>query len=358
MNLVINIVMSRVKYIVIIFSVFFVILACKRQHENEEVLRSAPEGMIWIPAGTYIRGALDNDEFARADEKPRHTVSVDGFWMDITEVTNAQFKQFVKETGYITTAEKKVDWEELKKQLPEGVEKPHDSILQPGSLSFQCEKHEVTNLYDYSQWWEWRIGANWRHPEGIESTIEGKDDYPVVHISFDDAMAYCKWANRRLPSEAEWEYAARGGLEEAIFPWGNENALLSANANTWQGVFPTTNTKEDGYERLAPVKSYAPNGYRLYDMAGNVWEWTQDWYDFEHYKSFETNRTYNNPLGPKKSRNPNNPYAYEKVIRGGSFLCHDSYCASYRVSARMATSYDTGLEHLGFRTVLSLQKMK
>ena len=329
-------------------------LTCKKQNENtvQDGFKKAPEGMAWIPKGTYFRGALESDTFARADEKPRHKVEIEGFWMDITEVTNGQFQKFIDETEYITVAEKKVDWADLKKQLPEGVEKPHDTILQPGSLSFSCKLHEVKNLNDYSQWWEWKRGANWRHPEGLGSTIEGKDDYPVVHISYDDAIAYCNWAKRSLPTEAEWEYAARGGLEDAIFPWGNEIAVLNTNANTWQGIFPTSNTKEDGFERLAPVKSYPSNGYGLHDVAGNVWEWTQDWYDFEYYKSFTSIKSHNNPLGPKESRNPNNPYASEKVIRGGSFLCHDSYCASYRVSARMATSYDTGTEHLGFRTIL------
>ena len=350
--------MSIIKYIVLLCSCFFIILACKKQNENKGVFKSAPEGMVWIPKGSYIRGASVNDEFARTDEKPRHKVAIDGFWMDITEVTNRQFKKFVAETGYITEAEKEVNWLELKKQLPEGTEKPHDSILQPGSLSFECKLHEVKNLNDYSQWWKWKNGVNWKHPDGAESTIKDKENYPVVHISYDDAKAYCTWANRTLPSEAEWEFAARGGLEEAIFPWGNEIVLLSTNANTWQGVFPTKNTKEDGYERSAPVKSYPANGYGLYDMAGNVWEWTQDWYDFSYYEELSRNKKNQNPKGPVKSRNPNNPYAQEKVIRGGSFLCHDTYCASYRVSARMATSSDTGLEHLGFRTVLRLNSPK
>ncbi|WP_347925532.1 formylglycine-generating enzyme family protein [Pontimicrobium sp. SW4] len=309
-------------------------------------------GMVWIPSGTYIRGANPSDYFARKDEEPRHKVDIDGFYMDEHEVTNAQFKQFVDATGYVTTAEKKIQWEEMKKQLPYGTPKPHDSLLQAGSLSFHCKHSQIANLNDYSQWWEWKIGANWKHPEGKGSSIKGKENYPVVHISYDDALAYCKWLGRRLPTEAEWEYAARGGLKDAIFTWGNDVEFLSDNANTWQGVFPTSNTKEDGFERSAPVKSYPPNNYGLYDMAGNVWEWTQDWYDYNYYKSLDKNSSNNNPTGPNKPWNPNNSYSKEKVIRGGSFLCHDSYCASYRVSARMATSFDTGLEHLGFRTVL------
>ena len=317
-----------------------------------------PKGMVWIPNGSYLRGAVSGDPMAREDEKPVHKITVNGFLMDINEVTNAQFKKFVNETGYITTAEKEVDWEELKTQLPPDTKKPHDSILQPGSLSFECNYREVSNLNDYSQWWQWKIGANWKHPEGKESTIEGMDNHPVVHVSYEDAVAYCNWAGSRLPTEAEWEYAARGGQEKVIFTWGNDISLLTSNANTWQGVFPTSNTKEDGFERSSPVKSFPANGYGLYDMAGNVWEWTQDWYDANYYKVLANNKLNNNPIGPEKPRNPRNPYTQEKVIRGGSFLCHDSYCASYRVSARMATSYDTGLEHLGFRTIITLDMLR
>lgn len=341
--------------IFIVFISFF--QSCKKpinknKPSEEKKHKISPSGMVWIPSGIYKRGAIKKDVTAREDEKPQHTVSVSGFWMDITEVTNEQFKKFVDETNYITVAERKVDWEEIKKQLPEGVKKPHDSILQPGSLSFGCKMHEVSNLNDYSQWWEWKLGANWMHPEGKGSTIIDKQNHPVVHISYEDAVAYSKWAGKRLPTEAEWEYAARGGLNEKLFTWGDDTQHLYTNANTWQGVFPTENTKIDGYERSAPVKSYPANGYGLYDMAGNAWEWTQDWYDYNYYTSLARIELNENPKGPKKSRNPNNPYAQEKVIRGGSFLCHDSYCASYRTSARMATSYDSGLEHLGFRTVL------
>lgn len=332
------------------------VFSCKKNTisaKEQSIKEETPEGMVWIPGGSYYRGAATTDTMTREDEKPRHKVTVDGFWMDIHEVTNAQFKKFVKETGYTTTAEKAIDWEELKKQLPEGTPTPHDSILQPGSLSFHCKQERVANLNDYSQWWEWKIGANWKHPEGKGSSIEGKEDHPVVHVSYEDALAYCKWAGRRLPTEAEWEYAARGSMENAIFAWGDDADLLNSHANTWQGTFPTFNTKEDGFERSSPVQSYSANGYGLYDMAGNVWEWTQDWYDFFYYRSLANNNDNYNPEGPDRSRNPHNPYAQEKVIRGGSFLCHDSYCASYRASARMATSPDTGLEHLGFRTVLS-----
>ncbi|MFT7330422.1 MAG: sulfatase modifying factor 1 [Roseivirga sp.] len=343
-----------------IFTVFtcflFAFSACNKFKNKTNTIK-VPEGMVWISGGTFLRGATDNDNSARKDEKPQHNVTLDGFFIDITEVTNAQFSKFIKESGYITVAERAVDWEELKKQLPADVEKPHDSILQPGSLSFHCKHKQVTNLNDFSQWWQWKIGTNWKHPEGKESTIEGKENHPVVHVSYEDALAYCKWAGRRLPTEAEWEYAAKAGQNDVIFTWGNDTTVLNSKANTWQGVFPTSNTKEDGFERSSPVKSYLPNKYGLYDMAGNVWEWTQDWYDDEYYRKLLKNEVNKNPKGPEKSNNPNNPYAQEKVIKGGSFLCHDSYCASYRISARMATSFDTGLEHLGFRTVATVEML-
>ncbi|MDJ0646986.1 MAG: formylglycine-generating enzyme family protein [Flavobacteriaceae bacterium] len=350
----------------LLFSVLMLIIlfACKtkpdqklkddQDSKKDELVTNPPEGMVWVPGGFYNRGAVAHDSFARDDEKPRHQVKVDGFFMDATEVTNEQFQQFVNETGYVTMAERNVDWEELQQQLPEGTPKPHDSLLQPGSLSFHCKHEAVTDLSNYSQWWQWKIGANWKHPTGKDSSIEGREKYPVVHISYEDAMAYCTWANRRLPTEAEWEFAARGGLQNAIFSWGNNAKELSNNANTWQGKFPTENTKKDGYELAAPVKSYPANGYGLYDMSGNVWEWTQDWYSYDYYKTLANNQLAENPNGPEKTKSRMNPLAKEKVIRGGSFLCHDSYCASYRVSARMASSYDSGLEHLGFRTVATV----
>ena len=336
-----------------IFCIYtFLLIGCDQQKSNvdREQVKKIPEGMVWISGGIYERGAIEGDKFTREDEKPKHAVKVSGFWMDITEVTNKKYKQFVYETGYVTLAERNLDWQEMKKQLPVNTPKPPDSILKPGSLSFHCKHHQVNNLEDNTQWWEWKIGANWKYPQGKGSHIESKDNDPVVHIAYEDAQAYCKWIGRRLPTEAEWEYAARGGLKNKIFPWGDDDKLLFKNANTWQGVFPVNNTKKDGFEKSAPVKSYPPNGYGLYDMAGNVWEWTQDWYDNNYYKLLSKSKLNEDPLGPEK---PNNPNVQEKSIRGGSFLCHDSYCASYRVSARMAASTDTGLEHLGFRTVFT-----
>lgn len=318
--------------------------------KSKQPKETIPENMVWIPGGTFMQGATSTDKMAMAHEKPSHKVTVDGFFMDKHEVTNAQFSKFIEATGYVTVAERKIDWEEMKNQLPAGTPKPHDSILQPGSLVFKKTKSSVPNLYDYSQWWEWKIGANWKHPNGPTSNIEGKENYPVVHIAFEDAMAYCKWANRRLPTEAEWEFAARGGKAEAIFFWGDETNQLRNYANTWEGEFPVNNSKADGYERRAPVMQYPKNDFGLFDIAGNVWEWTSDWYNANYYSEI-ANQHSNNPSGAKEPFTPNNPYAKERVIKGGSFLCSASYCASYRISARMATSPDSGMEHLGFRTV-------
>ena len=349
---------------------FILVLSCKSKTKQQEepekniepkelptpkkALGETPEGMVWIPGGVFAQGAVPNDKMAMAHEKPAHNVYVDGFFMDIHEVTNAQFAQFVEETGYVTVAEREIDWGEMKKQLPTGTEKPHDSILQPGSLVFKKTTSSVPNLYDYSQWWEWKIGANWRHPNGPESTIEGKEDHPVVHIAYEDAQAYCQWAGRRLPTEAEWEFAARANKTDSKFFWGDDISELSTHANSWEGEFPVTNTMEDGFERRAPIMTYPKNDFGLYDMAGNVWEWTSDWYNTNYYRELASNgEMTQNPKGAKSAFNSSNPYAKERVIKGGSFLCSASYCASYRISARMATSPDSGMEHLGFRTVLS-----
>ena len=317
-----------------------------------------PEGMVWIPGGEFIQGAVPQDKMAMDHEKPAHKVKVDGFFMDVTEVTNAQFAKFVKETGYVTVAERAIDWEEMKTQVPEGTPKPHDSILQPGSLTFKKTKTSVPNLYDFSQWWNWTIGANWKQPNGPGSTIKGKDNEPVVQVAYEDALAYCEWAGRRLPTEAEWERAARGNKSESIYFWGNDDSILSQMANTWEGEFPVTNNKADGYEQRAKVKSYPPNDFGLYDMAGNVWEWTSDWYNTNYYNELGAlNGPVVNPQGASTPYNPNMPYAKEKVMRGGSFLCNASYCASYRISSRMASSLDSSLEHLGFRTVATVDML-
>lgn len=320
--------------------------------ENQPTDFKTPKGMVWITGGRFSQGAVSQDQMAMGHESPNFQVAVDGFFMDVTEVTNAQFAKFVKETDYKTVAERELDWEEMKKQLPAGTAKPHDSIMQPGSLTFKKTKGSVPNLYDFSQWWKWTIGANWRKPNGPGSSIKGLDNHPVVHIAYEDALAYCEWAGRRLPTEAEWELAARGENVNSVFTWGDDSTILSKQVNSWEGEFPVSNTKADGFEARAPVKSYPANENGLYDMAGNVWEWTSDWYNTNYYKEVALQGSeLHNPSGAASAFNERDPYAKEKVMKGGSFLCNASYCASYRISARMATSLDSSLEHLGFRTV-------
>ena len=304
-------------------------------------------GMVSIQGGEFMMGA-DNDQ-ADKDEYPKHKVILDPFWIDQHEVTNDQFAKFIESTGYVTTAERKPDWEELKKQLPPGTPKPDESLLVAASLVFTPQKQEV-DLNDYSQWWAWVPGANWKHPEGPGSTIDGKGNYPVIHVSWDDAMAYCKWAGKRLPTEAEWEYASRGGLSNKIYPWGDEHINKGkAKANTWEGSFPYKNTAYDTFTGLAPVKSFAPNGYGLYDMAGNVWEWCQDKYRNDYYQSINSPNGVKNPQGPADSFDPDEPFTPKRVSRGGSFMCNESYCSGYRVARRMKSSPDSGMSNLGFR---------
>lgn len=310
---------------------------------------TSTSGMVYIPGGTFMMGA-DNDQ-ASQDEYPKHKVTVDAFWMDEHEVTNAQFAKFIEATGYVTTAEMKPDWEEIKKQLPPGTPKPDESQLVAASLVFTPPSQKV-ELNDYSKWWSWVPGANWKHPEGPESDIKGKEDYPVAHVSWDDATAYCKWTGKRLPTEAEWEFAARGGLQNNIYPWGNEHVNKGKpKSNSWEGSFPASNIMKDGFKDLAPVKSFPANNYKLYDMAGNVWEWCSDWYHSDYYETVNKPEGVKNPEGPADSHDPDEPYVPKKVARGGSFMCNDSYCSGYRVARRMKTSYDSGMSNMGFRCV-------
>jgi len=323
---------------------------------DEQPPGDPPPGMVWIPGGEFSMGSELPD--ARADEAPVHRVRISGVWMDRTEVTNAQFRRFVDATGYVTTAERPVDWDELKTQLPPGTPRPEPELLRASSLVFIAPEGEVP-MNDISAWWNWIPGADWRHPLGPGSSIEGMDDHPVVHVSYEDALAYCEWAGKRLPTEAEWEYAARGGIDGARFVWG-DGPVTPERANIWQGTFPTINLELDGYFYSAPVASYPPNGYGLYDMAGNVWEWVADWYQPELYlrRAMELGESgiAVDPRGPDTSLNAMNPFEPRRVQRGGSMLCHASYCASYRPSARMSTTPDTGMVHSGFRCAMDADR--
>ena len=320
---------------------------------NDSLLNILPDSsmkMAYIPEGIYNMGS-SNPNMSLKRELPQHRVKVNAFYMDIHEVTNAQFSAFVAATNYKTIAEREIDWEILQKQLPLNTAKPNSDFLQPGSMVFFANK-DIYNLIDISQWWRWTIGANWKHPNGPESSIQGKAQDPVVHICYHDALAYAKWCGKRLPTEAEWEWAARGGLKNKIYPWGNLSVEKGIpKCNYWTGIFPTQNTKEDGFDGVAPVMQYEPNGYGLYDMAGNVWEICEDWYDENYYSSLNLSETQDNPKGPEIWNYPMEPMDPKRVIRGGSFLCNDSYCSSYRVSARMPYSQETGMSHTGFRCV-------
>ena len=307
--------------------------------------------MALILGGQFRMGG--DTLWGRPDEFPAHQVKVSSFYMDVHEVTNRQFKAFVEATGYITTAEKKPDWEELRKQVPEGTQKPADEFLVAASLVFSPPNHPVS-LNNPLIWWKWTVGADWRHPDGPGSNLNGKEDYPVVHVSWDDAQSYSSWAGKRLPTEAEWEFAARGGQSNATYPWGNELVTKGKKkANVWDGNFPNNNTGLDDYIGTAPVKQFPPNPYGLYDMAGNVWEWVSDWYTADYYSLCKKSGWMDNPTGPLKSLDPDEPFAQKKVVRGGSFLCNDQYCSGFRIGARMKTSWDTSLNHTGFRCVVS-----
>ena len=312
-----------------------------------------PNNMVWIPGGEFTQGATISGEYRR--EYPAHKSRVNSFWMDKTEVTNSQFSEFTKATNYTTTAERDVDWEQIKTQVAPGTPKPADSILQAGSLIFLPPNHKVP-LNDINQWWKWKIGANWRHPDGPDSDIVDRMNHPVVHVAYEDALAYCKWSGKRLPTEAEWEYASRGGVENTRFAWGNLDPIKNNSSriqltNIWQGEFPYVNTLEDGYYGTAPAGQYPPNNFGLYDMAGNVWELCSDLYAVNYYDQIKGITLCENPKGPDKSWNPQEPYTIERVHKGGSYLCHVSYCENYRNSAREGISEDTGMRHLGFRCV-------
>jgi formylglycine-generating enzyme required for sulfatase activity len=310
--------------------------------------------MLPIPGGEFAMGDATGDGMAW--ERPVHTVRVDPFFLDAFEVTNAEFQAFVASTGHKTTAEKPAEIADIMRQLPPGTPPPSPDKLRPSSMVFRKTKGpaQLNVPGDWSQWWEYVAGADWRHPSGPEDSIKGKEYLPVVQVSWDDAAAYCKWAGRRLPSEAEWERAARGGRDRGRFTWGDEPFdTASPQANIWQGKFPYLDTAEDGYDGIAPVGRFPANAYGLHDMAGNVWEWCADWYRADTYATLAANGVAVNPRGPDASLDPDEPHAPKRVIRGGSYLCTTTYCASFRPSARMKTSPDSATNHQGFRCAAS-----
>ncbi len=311
---------------------------------------SAPAGMVWIPGGEFSMGSHAESEVHCArpgvtrDALPVHRVYVDGFWMDATELTNEEFARFVRATGYVTIAER----------TPTAAEFPGTPLenLVAGSTVFTPTAAPVP-LDDHFRWWRYQKGANWRHPEGPRSTIKVREKYPVVHIAFDDALAYANWAGKRLPTEAEWEFAARGGLTGKLYAWGDDfRPEQKAMANTYQGEFPIRDTGGDGFPGLAPVASFAPNNYGLYDVAGNVWEWVSDWYRPDHYTQLaNSGAVARNPHGPDAPFDPAEPGVRKRVQRGGSFLCTDQYCTRYMVGTRGRGEVSTGSSHVGVRLV-------
>ncbi len=304
---------------------------------------TAPEGMAFVPGGAFWMGCANCPDMP--DALPEHPVEVGAFWMDATPVTNRNFAAFVRATGYVTVAERPLKPEEFP-----GV--PQED-LKPGCVVFTPPGHDVP-LHDHTAWWRYVKGASWKHPEGPKSDLQGRDEHPVVHVAYEDAEAYAKWAGKRLPTEAEFEFAARGGKDRQPFSWGDE--LRPGGkwaANVWQGRFPAENTAEDGFTATSPVKAFAPNGFGLYDMGGNVWQWTSDWYRPDTYSGRAAQGVTRNPRGPEDSYDPQEPGAKKRVQRGGSFLCSDRYCQRYYVGSRGKGEISSGTSNLGFRCVRS-----
>lgn len=322
---------------------------------------NGPKDMAWIPGGEFMMGS--DHKLAQRNERPAHAVRVNGFWMDTTHVTNDQFAEFVRQTGYVTTAEKTPDWETVRVQLPPGTPKPPANVMVRGSMVFVGTDRPV-NLNDASQWWQYVPGADWRHPQGPNSNIEGKGTHPVVQVSYEDAQTYARWAGKRLPTEAEWEFAARGGLNQATYAWGDQLAPEGKPmANYWDvrgQPFPVVSGAAPSKIKVGTmaVKSFPQNGYGLYDMTGNAWQWAADWYradQFVRQSQQSGGQVLDNPVGPPESFDPSDRFAPvnapKRVIRGGSFLCNEQYCMSYRPSARRGQDPYSGMSHVGFRLV-------
>jgi len=318
-------------------------------------------GMLLIPAGGFLMGS--DSRYAQKNERPTHQVELNSFWISQTHITNDEFALFVKETGYVTTAEKVPDWETLKVQLPPQTPRPPDHVLQAGGMVF-VGTNKPRRYEDYNNWWKFIPGANWRHPYGPHSSIEGKGDHPVVQVSYIDALAYANWAHARLPTEAEWEYAARGGLNQATYAWGDELTPMGKKmANIWEGETLTKdsdvliNPKAGGAVGTQSVGTFPANGYGLFDMTGNAWQWTSDWYRSDAFSEQAKLAGVKNPQGPLTSYDPDDHVAPvnapKRVIRGGSFLCNEAYCLSYRPSARRGCDPYNSMSHLGFRVAIS-----
>lgn len=315
---------------------------------------AAPEGMVWIPGGEFSMGTGRPGRMSTGvgmqvtrDARPVHRVAVDGFWMDATEVTNAQFSRFVAATGYVTVAERPL--------RPGDVPGVSPGDLRAGSAVFTQPDYAVS-LSDHRNWWTYVEGASWRHPLGPASNIEGRDDYPVVHVAYEDAQAYARWAGKRLPTEAEWEFAARGGLTGRLYPWGDRFRVNGQwMTNSHQGTFPVEDSAADGFSGIAPVARFPPNGYGLYDVAGNVWEWVSDWYRPDYYAQLAAaGGVARNPEGPDAPFDPAAPEVPQRVHRGGSFLCTEQYCSRYLVGTRSRGDVNTSTNHLGFRCVKAI----
>lgn len=320
---------------------------------------TGPAGMMHIPGGEFLMGS--DSKLAQPNEKPAHKVRVHSFWMDRHHVTNAEFRKFVEATGYVTTAERKPEWQSIRLQLPPGTPRPPDDALVPGGMVFVGTPRPVP-LTDYAMWWRYVPGADWRHPGGPGTSIVGKEDHPVVQVSYEDAQAYATWVGKRLPTEAEWEFAARGGLEQSTYAWGDKLAPDGKQmANIWQGQqtqpFPVVSPKAGGAVGTSPVGTFPPNGYGLVDMTGNAWQWVADWYRADQFQREATSgRSLSDPTGPTASWDPADPGtpvdAPKRVTRGGSFLCNEDYCLSYRPSARRGTDPESSMSHLGFRLAM------
>lgn len=308
-----------------------------------------PPGMALIPGGEFSMGSInpvgmqDGGKEMMNDARPVHRVRIDAFFMDEAEVTNLQYTAFVKATGYITI----IEHTPSKAEFPDV---PAENLV-AGSVVFTPPAHEVP-LDNFYQWWTYVAGANWRHPYGQNSDLKGKEKYPVVQVAWEDAAAYAKWAGKRLPTEAEWEFAARGGESGKIYSWGNQLKVKDKwMANIFQGSFPNKDAGNDGFAGIAPVKQFAPNNYGLYDITGNVWEWCADWYQYDYYATLHNQVTSSNPQGPLNALDPAEPSSKKKVQRGGSFICTDQYCTRYMVGTRGKAEWSSGANHVGFRCV-------